>query len=179
MTAKPAIPSALSEPRMTAGDLDAQVRETHTGIVFLVGDKAYKAKKPLITDFLDFSTPERRERACEDEVALNQRLAPGSYLGVAHFGGPGTGSTEAVIVMRRYPDDARLASLVRNGEPVHEHLSVIAELLARFHETARRGRVIDAAGRNRAVSARWQQNLVELQRHSGATIPRESLDEVA
>src|SRR5262249_28267704 len=104
---------------------------------------------------------------------------PGSYLGVAHFGGPGTGSTEPVIVMRRYPDDARLASLVRNGEPVHEHLSVIAELLARFHETARRGRVIDAAGRNRAVSARWQQNLVELQRHSGATIPRESLDEVA
>ena len=29
-----------------AGDLDAQVRETHTGLVFLLGEKAYKVKKP-------------------------------------------------------------------------------------------------------------------------------------
>jgi aminoglycoside phosphotransferase family enzyme/predicted kinase len=179
MTATPATSGALQQPGMTAGGLDAQVRETHTGIVFLVGDKAYKAKKPLMTDFLDFSTPERRERACEDEVALNQRLAPDSYLGVAHFSGPGTGPTEPVIVMRRYPDTARLASLVKHGEPVHQHLNGIAERLARFHETARRSRDIDAAGRNRAVSARWQQNLVELEPHSGATIPRESLGELA
>jgi uncharacterized protein len=164
---------------MTAGDLDAHVRETHTGIVFLVGDKAYKAKKPIKTDFLDFSTPEHRERACEHEISLNRRLAPDSYLGVAHFSGPGDVSAEPVIVMRRYPDGARLASLVKNGEPVRQHLGVIAERLARFHETARRGWVIDAEGRNRAVSARWQQNLVELERYSGAIIPRESLGEVA
>jgi aminoglycoside phosphotransferase family enzyme/predicted kinase len=145
----------------------------------LVGDKAYKAKKPLITDFLDFSTPERRERACEDEVALNRRLAPDSYLGVAHFRGPGDGPAEPVIVMRRYPDDARLAWLVKNSEPVHHHLCVIAETLARFHETACRSPAIDAQGSNRAISARWGQNLLELERHSAAIIPRESIGEVA
>ncbi len=164
---------------MKAGDLDAEVRETHTGIVFLVGDKAYKAKKSLLTDFLDFSTPERRERACRNELALNQRLAPDSYLGVAHFSGPGDEPAEPVIVMRRYPDDARLASLVKRGEPVHQHLRDIAEKLARFHETAQRGRAIDAEGTNRAVSARWQQNLVELGRHSDGILPRESISEAA
>src|SRR5262245_43025821 len=179
MAATPAIPDARQESRMTTGGLNAEVRETHTGIVLLVGDKAYKAKKPLITDFLDFSTAERRERACEEEVALNRRLAPDSYLGVAHFSGPGGGPTEPVIVMRRYPDDARLASLVKNGEPVRDHLYAIAETLARFHETAQRSGAIDAQGSSRAVSRRWQQNLSELEQYSGAMVARESIGEVA
>jgi aminoglycoside phosphotransferase family enzyme len=84
----PATLGALQEPKATTGDLNAQVRETHTGVVFLVGDKAYKVKKPLATDFLDFSTPELREHACKHEVALNRRLAPDSYLGLGHFSGP-------------------------------------------------------------------------------------------
>lgn len=179
MTGPPATLSALQESRAKMGDLNAQVRETHTGIVFLVGDKAYKAKKPLITDFLDFSTPECRERACQDEVALNRRLAPDSYLGVAHFSGPGDGPAEPVIVMRRYPDDTRLAFLAKNNEPVHHHLCVIAEKLAHFHKGASRGRAIDAEGKARAVSARWQQNLLELERNSGGIIPRESIGDVA
>ena len=98
--------------------MGAQVRETHTGLVVLVGDKAYKAKKPVTTDFLDFSTPARREEACQREVTLNRRLAPDSYLGVAHFAGPRGGTAEPVIVMRRYTDSTRLASLVKTGQPV-------------------------------------------------------------
>jgi predicted kinase len=81
--------------------------------------------------------------------------------------------------MRRYPDEARLASLVKNSEAVHHHLCVIAEILARFHEGATRSAAIDAEGSARAVAARWQQNLLELERHSGAIIPQESIAEVA
>jgi aminoglycoside phosphotransferase family enzyme/predicted kinase len=179
MSATPAFSAALQEPRVTTGGFSAEVRETHTGIVVLVGNRAYKAKKPITTDFLDFSTPERRECACEHEIALNRRLAPDSYLGVAHFSGPGDGPAEPVIVMRRYPDDARLSSLVKSDEPVHHHLCVIAETLARFHENARRSRVIDTHGSIGAVSARWQQNLAELAHHNGAVIQRESLREIA
>lgn len=61
----------------------AEVAETHTGMVFLVGDLAYKVKKPVVTDFLDFSTVDRRVTACTREVMLNRRLAPASYLGPA------------------------------------------------------------------------------------------------
>lgn len=46
------------------------VRETHIGVVFLIGDLAYKLKKPVRTPFLDFSTRQRRLRACQREVEL-------------------------------------------------------------------------------------------------------------
>jgi uncharacterized protein len=55
---------------------NVDVHETHTGVVVLAGDRAFKAKKPLLTDFLDFRTPEQRERACLREVELNSRLSP-------------------------------------------------------------------------------------------------------
>ena len=179
MTGMPATVRAAEVVHARAGDLNPRVRETHTGIVFLVGDRAYKAKKPVVTDFLDFSTAASRERACAHEVALNRRLAPDSYLGVAHFTGPADDAPEPVVVMRRYPDDARLTTLVRNNEPVHHHLSVIAEMLARFHELAERSPAIDADGEVQAISARWQQNLDELRRLSDAIIPREHITEVA
>ena len=57
MKGAPAIVNPVREPWMTAGNLCAQVHETHTGIVALIGDRAFKAKKSLMTDFLDFSTP--------------------------------------------------------------------------------------------------------------------------
>lgn len=73
---------------MLSGALLPHVAETHTGLVIMVGELAYKVKKPVTTDFLDFSTPASRERACAHEVTLNRRLAPASYLGVGHFTSP-------------------------------------------------------------------------------------------
>ena len=158
-----------------AGDLDAQVHETHTGVVILLGDKAYKVKKPVVTDFLDFSTPESRQHACEREVILNRRLAPQGYLGVGQFVGPAGEPSEPVIEMRRYPDSTRLASLVEAGEPVLQHLCVIAEMLAQFHREATRGPAIDAEGRPDAISARWHQNLAELEQHGRGILERGSV----
>jgi uncharacterized protein len=102
--------ASVERSSQATGNLDAQVHETHTGVVVLIGDKAYKAKKPIVTDFLDFSTAVSRERACDHEVALNRRLAPDSYLGVAHFSDTDGAAAEPLIVMRRYPDSARLSS---------------------------------------------------------------------
>ncbi|HEY5148471.1 MAG TPA: AAA family ATPase [Mycobacterium sp.] len=147
-----------------------QVAETHTGLVFLVGDRAYKVKKPVVTDFLDFSTLDRRENACAREVLLNRRLAPHSYLGIAHFAAPGQ-MPEPVIVMRRHPDDRRLSTLVRRGEPVEEHLTAIALILSRFHGSASRGREVDAQARVEAITGRWQENLSELERYADGLVP--------
>ena len=147
-----------------------QVAETHTGLVFLVGDRAYKVKKPVVTDFLDFSTLDRREDACAREVVLNRRLAPNSYLGIAHFAAPGE-PPEPVIVMRRHPDERRLATLVRRGEPVEEHLEAVALLLSRFHASAARGREVDAQARVEAITGRWQENLSELERYADGMVP--------
>ena len=135
--------------------LHPRVAETHTGVVILLGDRAYKAKKPVVTDFLDFSTVARREQACVHEVDLNRRLAPDSYLGVAHFGLPGA-EPEPVIVMRRHPDDRRLAELIRGGADVTADLAAVAGVLARFHAGAARGprhrRAGEGRGRCRALA---------------------------
>lgn len=155
------------------------VHETHTGVVVLVGDRAFKAKKPVLTDFLDFRTPERRERACRREVDLNRRLAPDSYLGVAHLSDPGGGPAEPIVVMRRYRDEDRLASIAgRDADgSVRELLDTIAAVLARFHERAERGPAIDAQGEAGAIGGRWNDNLVELDRHAG-TLPAETLSRI-
>eukprot|EP01034_Spumella_vulgaris_P013786 gene13786-17608_t len=50
--------------------------ETHISWVLLAGDFAYKLKKPLQLDFLDFSTHALRHAACEEELRINRRTAP-------------------------------------------------------------------------------------------------------
>ena len=149
------------------------VHETHTGVVVLVGDRAYKAKKPLLTDFLDFRTSAQRERACLREVELNSRLSPGSYLGVAHLDDPAGGPAEPIVVMRRYRDNDRLASMVTRGQPdesVRVVLDRIAGVLASFHKYAEQSRAVSGQGEVRAVDQRWRDNLSELHRYTRIAI---------
>jgi hypothetical protein len=114
----------------------AAVRETHSGLVLLVGDRAYKLKKPVRTAYLDFSTPARRLAALRRELELNRRLTPDAYLGISRLtpptddGDPGaTEDAEPVLVMRRMPDDRRLATLVGSGADVGADLRRLARLL--------------------------------------------------
>lgn len=166
-------PGTLHVPAYDAG---AQIYETHTGVVILIGGFAYKVKKPLRNDFLDFSTVELRESACKREVFLNRRLAPESYLGVAHLSDPaGGGAGEPVIVMRRYPDSARLATKVRTGADVRPDLVAIAEVLAHFHAEAERSAAISESGSVDAVAARWSENLTVLNSFAGSVVAEDAL----
>ena len=49
---------------------------THAAHVFLVGERAYKMKRPVRYSFLDFTTLDQRKGALEAELALNRRTAP-------------------------------------------------------------------------------------------------------
>ncbi len=168
--------AAPDRPALTIESaVPAEIRETHTGVVVLIGDRAYKVKKPVVTDFLDFSTTEVRESVCRREVSLNRRLAPASYLGVAHLVGLSDGPGEPVIVMRRHPDSRCLAALVGEGSSVEAELEKIATLLAQFHRTADRSHLIDTCATVDAVTARWRENLAELRSYAPDILP---IDEV-
>jgi len=80
-----------------------------------------RSKKPIRTDFLDFSTQQRRERALQRELELNRRLASASYSGVAHLSAEWAGTSEPVLVMKRHPDSSRLATMcaAANQSPTH------------------------------------------------------------
>src|SRR3970040_1669167 len=56
--------------------------DTHASIVFLAGERAYKLKRAVLFDYLDFSTFDRRPTLCWSEVRLNRRTASSLYRGV-------------------------------------------------------------------------------------------------
>ncbi|HEY8077588.1 MAG TPA: hypothetical protein VIF62_25855, partial [Labilithrix sp.] len=134
-------PEAYPPPRPGAVEL----RETHVSWAFLTEADVYKVKKPVSLGFLDFATLEARQRACEAEVVLNERLAAGVYLGVKpvrlgadgraclHGDGP---VVDWAVHMLRLPDAARADVLLERGELTTRDIDRIAEHLAAFHGRA-------------------------------------------
>src|SRR5688572_32144896 len=53
--------------------------DTHASVVFLAGDRAWKLKRAVQYDYMDFSTALRRRMCCEAEVRLNRLAAPTLY----------------------------------------------------------------------------------------------------
>jgi uncharacterized protein len=111
-------------------DAPADVRETHSAVVLLFGDRAYKIKKPVDLGFLDFRSDASRRAVCERELELNRRLAPDVYLDVFTIRGSSGDDFEHGVVMRRMPECLRLSTLIRGGTSVDEHLRALARLIA-------------------------------------------------
>ncbi|HEY0200238.1 MAG TPA: aminoglycoside phosphotransferase, partial [Burkholderiaceae bacterium] len=102
--------------------------ETHISRILLTRDWAYKLKKPVRLPFVDFGTPAARRHFCEEELRLNQRLAPSIYVDVLPVCGNAAaprlgGTAEAdsahaidwVLRMHRFPPGCELDALARRG----------------------------------------------------------------
>jgi aminoglycoside phosphotransferase family enzyme len=122
-----------------------EVVETHMSWVFLTERYAYKLKKPVRYDSLDFSTLELRRRDCEEEVRLNRRLARHVYLGtIALTVDPAgrlalAGGGEPVdwlVHMQRLPAERMLDALIRRGSIQETDVLPAALRLARFFAQA-------------------------------------------
>jgi aminoglycoside phosphotransferase family enzyme/predicted kinase len=156
----------------------AEVVETHISTLFFVGERAYKRKKPVRFGFLDFSTAARRRAACHREVALNRRLAPTAYLGVADVLDE-RGRPDHLVVMRRMDPTQRLAALV-HSDPGRAAACVdeVAGVVARFHASAERSAAIDAAATASAVCGVWDDSTAELAPFAPTLVDAGVLDEV-
>ncbi|MEU5460977.1 AAA family ATPase [Streptomyces althioticus] len=130
--------------------------ETHTAILFFIGDRVYKLKKPVDLGFVDHTTVEARRTTCEHEVALNRRFSPDVYLGLGELRDPGAQAPEPLVVMRRMPSDRRLSRLVQQGSAVDDVLRAVARQLAAWHAQAPRGPQVNAQGTRDALSSRWE-----------------------
>lgn len=114
----------LSSPAAYRGQPQVTVVESSMSWVFLAGPLAFKMKKPIRRPFLDYTSLAARRRCCEQEVALNRRLAPDVYHGVVRLteapdglrlGGDGR-VVETLVEMRRLPPEDMLdQSLIRGG----------------------------------------------------------------
>ena len=132
--------------------------ETHMSWVFLAGPLAYKLKKPVRYDFLDFSTTEARRENCEREIRLNRRLAGGVYRrivplilrsdGTLRLGGEGI-TTDWLVEMRRLPAHRMLDAALRAGTVSADDIRRVGRLLNRFYRRAPRVAVPGARYRKR------------------------------
>lgn len=154
----------------------AAVRETHTAVLWFVGERVHKLKKPVDLGFCDFTTVAARREACEREVALNARLSPEVYLGVETLLDPDGAVADHFVLMRRMPAERGLGVLVRAGVRVDDELRAVARRLTAFHSMARRGDEITREGRADALARRWRGILDGLHRHVGTVFDH---DEVA
>lgn len=165
-------------------------RETHISRVFLVGDTAWKLKKPVDYGFLDFTTPERRRAACEAEVRLNARFSPEVYLGVEavyrapdgsiRVGPPGPGDEvlEPVVRMRRLPDAWRADTRLAAGDLDFDAVERIAARVAAFHAACRRDAETDRYGTVEAIGANVRENLVQSREILGRVLDLDAAEEV-
>lgn len=147
----------------------ARVVETHISVLFFVGGKVYKLRKPVQFGFLDFRTRADRQIDCAREVVLNRRLAPDVYLGVADLTMGGE-AVDHMVVMRELPDERMLANLARGGDDLTSWIKAVAEKLATFHSTADRSPEIDSAASPESLRQAWDENVTEMAPYVGPLI---------
>ena len=122
---------------------EVKVHETHISWVFLAGDYAYKVKKPVHFNFLDFSTLALRQFYCTEEVRLNERFSDSLYLGVVPITEhdayqqlimDGIGQPiEYAIKMRRFNESDLLSYRIINEQLSEEDIENLARSIATFH----------------------------------------------
>jgi aminoglycoside phosphotransferase family enzyme/predicted kinase len=119
--------------------------DTHASIVFLAGARAWKLKRAVRYDYLDFATLDRRRAMCEAEVRINRRTAPGVYRGVTPvtregngalaLGGSGT-PVEWLVEMTRFDLAGLFDRLATSGALDLMLMRPLAAEIARFHSHA-------------------------------------------
>jgi aminoglycoside phosphotransferase family enzyme len=124
-----------------------ETKQTHMSWVFLTDTHAWKLKKPVQTDVLDFSTPEARHRDCDSEVRLNRRLAEDVYLGTVpltiddneelRLNGRGD-EIDWLVWMRRLPEDRMLDRMIARHACTKDDIFKLISVLTAFYKDAAR-----------------------------------------
>lgn len=132
-------PEAYSHPVASL-----ELIETHISWVILTGTFAYKIKKSVKLDFLDFSTLRQRRHYCEEELRLNRRMAPQLYLDVVPICGSdknpqvggGSKAIEYALKMHQFPQSAQLDRQLDAGLLSESDMFSLAERIAAYHHDA-------------------------------------------
>ncbi len=119
-----------------------ELRETHISWVYLTERYVYKQKKPVTFEFLDFSTREKRQYYCDQEVKLNRRLSPEVYLGVVPVSTdphgnlqlkPGDEVVEPLVKMVRLDESSTLEATIRNDTLTALQIQRLSNMVTRFY----------------------------------------------
>ena len=181
--------SALLEAEQTTCPGDTvRLVQTHISFVLLAGEFVYKFKKPVDFGFLDFSTLEKRQHCCEQELLLNRRLCPGIYLDLVTVTQEGdsytlNGSGEVVeyaVKMARMPEEKMMVNLIQAGTLDRVHIDTIVDKLTPFYQQADRTSEIDGYGTAASVAVNVLENFEQTQGFiNNGAITQEQFDKIA
>jgi hypothetical protein len=137
--------------------------DTHGAAVFLAGPDVYKVKRAVYFPFMDFSTLEKRRRACEAEITVNRPNAPELYRDVVaitrgerglELGGRGE-VVEYAVHMRRFDETATLDRIADPSVFSPELVAKLARAVLRSHKAAP---LRDGAAATRSLERYLEQN---------------------
>ena len=140
--------NALSNPATYGkGITKVDVKRSHIAVIFFVGDYAYKLKRAVIYQGIDFSTPEKRKLSCISEMKRSTVYAPHLIKaikpirrlknGKIKIGGSVGEEIDTVIIEKRLPDRAILNFLLPSEKFDRFETMDLAEHLAELHTKAK------------------------------------------
>ena len=166
-------------PEWSEDELPIEMKQTHISVLLLSRNYVIKLKKPVYFGFLDYTTLNKRLKACEDEVRLNRRLCPDTYIDVSSVSevdgqirlSGGTGKiVDYCVRMKRLPEDRMLDRMVANNTVTEAVIDRVAARLSEFHRAAPRGPEIARWGSLDEIRHNWEENFIQTERFIDRTI---------
>ena len=162
-----------------------QMIQTHVSYVLLTGNYAYKVKKPVNFGFLDFSTLERRQHFCLEELRMNQPIAPEIYLEVLpitqtanQYILQGTGEpVEYALKMCQFPQETLFITMFEQGKLTTEHMEELGRIVAQFHAKAQTNDYIRSFGEVEKIREAFDQNYQQTEAYIGKSQTQQQFDE--
>lgn len=158
--------------------------ETHISTVFLTGPFVYKIKKPVDLGFLDFTTLEKRQHYCRQEVALNRRLSRGVYMetlpitaqrGGYTLSGPGV-PVEFAVKMHQLAETDSMQQRLKHATLDNRDIEELVHLLVGFYAHASMDSKLAAADAPAVASLPWEENLQLIEAFAGVWIDRRQFE---
>ena len=174
-------------PEWSEDELPIEMKQTHISVLLLSRSQVIKLKKPVDFGFLDYTTIEKRLKACEDEVRLNRRLCSETYLGVGEvvdldgqkrFSGRNGKVIDYFVRMKRLPDEMMLDRMVTNNCVTEAIIDRVAARLSAFHRDALRGPEIAKWGSLEEIRHNWDENFAQTEQFVGRTIAAPSFEAI-
>jgi len=156
-----------------------ELQQTQMSFIFLTGDFVYKTKKAVDLGYLDYTTLEKREYFCRQELELNRRLCPAAYQDVVPItespDGIRLGGTERIIEyavkMKQLPRDRMMDILLPKDKVTAPMLKQVAALMADFHSRAATSPAISSFGSLKGIRTNTEENFDQTARYIGDLIP--------
>ncbi|MGB5557815.1 MAG: AAA family ATPase [Paracoccaceae bacterium] len=137
----------LSDPETYGIDTPVEMITTHSAYVFLAGDLAFKIKRAVKYNYLDFSTLDARRKVIVHELALNAPAAPAIYDRVVTITREGPGRlafdgkgkpVEYALRMHRFAREDELTCIADAGNLTNDLAERLGHVIADFHASAER-----------------------------------------